>query len=315
MAVIYFTDEDLKNLELISNMGREGEISIYNMPSGNGSKTKYEPLRDMVIKSYKDDSVVKEALNKKQYTKYIENKHKKVLAYSKYNPNDFKFLNIPQGPIYLNEEFYASYQRYINPNVSLTMKCFNIHSKDFNNLDLIIHFAKQIQSGIKDELHPLNSYTDDLHLCNILVDEDNNIHFIDMDGFRIGKYAESSYYFSDFESSDPTYRSLILNNSKYLEDGILRSSKQKDIFHIYEYFIQLVTKASIDKLLPNHIYKLLEGANFPYEFIDMFSLCFDNNVSNEFIPLDLFNKIQTDYTIDDYSYLLCRSSYCKLKRK
>lgn len=315
MAVIYFTNKDLDNLELVSDIGREGEISIYNMPYGKRSKTNYEALKGMVIKSYKDDSVFKAYLGDQEHGNYVENKYQKILAYSKYAPDNFKFLNIPQGPIYLNKKFYASYQEYINPSVSLSMKCGDIHSSEFRNLDLMIHFAKQMQECIRDELHPLDIYTDDLHLCNILVDKNNNIHFIDVDSFRIGKYAESSYYLRTLDYSDPTYRSLIQNNSKYLEDGILRSSKQKDIFHIYEYFIQLVTKANIDKLLPNQIYKLLENANLPNEFIDRFSLCFDNTVSNEFIPLELFEKIRTDYVIDDYAYFLRRSSYCKLKRK
>lgn len=315
MVAIYFKKKDLSNLESICNTGREGDISIYNIPSNRSFKTNYELLRGMVIKSYREDSVIKSYLSDKEYSAYIENKHQKVLSYSKYRPSDFKFLNIPQGPIYLNKKFYAFYQRQIEPRMSLTEKCYNTHSNDFVDLDLMVHFAKQIQTCIHDELHPEHIYTDDLHLCNVLVDKTNNIHFIDADSFRVGNLAESSCYLNSFESSDPTYRALIQNNSKYLEDGILRSNKQKDIFHVYEYFIQLVTKCPIDKFLPQQIYKLLQNANFPNEFIDYFSLCFDNNVSNQFIPSELFDRIRTDYTIDAHSYLMCHSSYCRLKKK
>lgn len=314
MSAIYFTEEDLKNMELINHGIREGDISIYNLPSSGCSTKNYDLLKDCVIKTYCDSSLIKTWLSEEAYNDYIENKHQKTLAFSKLNLSEFKFLNVLQGPIYLNKSFFGSYQKRIFSNTTLYDKCHNPNSKDFFDTSLMVNFAEQIQRGFQEELHPNAIYTDDFGFGNLLVEDNNNIHLIDADGFRIDNFSESTYFVKLFFEDDPSFP-LLKHQNKYMEYGVLRSSKEKDIFHVYENFIRLITKTRIDEFSVQEAYDFLVKTGFPFQFIESFSKCLSDEVPNEYINQDIFDRIKTDYKINTATYFKSVDGYCKLQKK
>lgn len=311
MESIKLSKRELNNLDIINSSGIEANIIRYRETKNKQFIRNYNLLKGKLIKSYKDNGMVKKVLMANEYNDYLDNKHQKILAYSKMDPNNFKIFNIPLGPIYLNKRFLAFYQNDIQHSVTLNNKCYNTHSKDYTNLNFITDAVNQMQQCVKEELHPNGIYTDDLQIGNILVDKNNNIHFIDADSYRVNNHLETSYYYRRFYFEDPCYKSL-RENTKYLEDGFICSSPQLDIFCIYANFIELISKRDIFSLSDQSILSLLEFANFPNEFLDCFSKCLSEDEDNEFIPIDVLNKIKTDYTIDvkDNSF-----NYGRLKRK
>ena len=254
-------------------------------------------------------------LNEEAYNSYIDNKHQKALVFSKFNPNEFNFLNILCGPIYLNKDFFASYQPRIFSNTSLYDKCYNFNSRDFFDISLMVNFAEQIQKGFKEELHPNNIYTDDFCFCNLLVEGNNKIHLIDTDGFRIDNCSESTYFLKLFFKKDDPSFPLLKHQTKYMEHGVLRASKEKDIFHVYESLINLITKAKIDEFSIQEAYDFLVKTGFPFQFIESFSKCLNDTVPNEFINQDIFDTIRTDYKINAATYFESVDGYCKLQKK
>lgn len=312
MESIKLSKCELNNLDIINSSGIEANISRYRETKNKQFIRNYNLLKGKIIKSYKENGMVKKVLTESEYNGYLDNKHQKVLAYSRMYPNNFKIFNIPLGPIYLNKQFLAFYQNDIKHSITLNKKCYDTHSNDYTNLNFITDVVNQMQQGVKEELHPNGIYTDDLQIGNILVDKNNNIHFIDADSYRVNNHLETSYYYRRFYFEDTCYKSL-RENAKYLEDGFICSSPQLDIFCIYANFIELVSKRDIFSLSEQSIFSLLEFANFPNEFLDCFSKCLSADKDNQFIPIDVLDKIKTDYTIDVKENLLIY--YGKLKRK
>lgn len=312
MKSIRLRKSELDYLDIINNSGIEANISIYRKTRNKLFIDNYNLLKDKVIKSYKDNDLIRDTLNDKEYHDYIENKHQKVLLYSKMNPSNFKVFNIILGPIYLNKNFFASYQAYIQDSCTLFSKCYNTKSKDYANIDFITDVTNQMQQGIMEELHPNKIYTDDFSIGNMLIDKNNKLHFIDGDCYKVNNLPESSYFYRRFYDEDFCYISL-RKNPKYLDHGFVHACRDRDIFSTYVNFIELVSKEDITELSETDIYSLLTRSNFPKEFNDYFLKCFSKYEKNEFIPLDILNKIKTDYKID----ICSNGSYCygKLKRK
>ena len=178
MEGIKLSKRELNNLNIINSSGIEANISRYCETKNKQFIRNYNLLKGKIIKSYKENGMVKKVLTESEYNGYLDNKHQKVLAYSRMEPNNFKILNIPLGPIYLNKHFLAFYQSEIQPSTTLNNKCYDTHSKDYTNLDFITDVTFQMQQGVKEELHPNGIYTDDFQIGNILVDSNNNIHFM-----------------------------------------------------------------------------------------------------------------------------------------
>ena len=321
MKSIELTKDELRNL-YFPTYGDECYIGVYRKPNNSIYLKNYSLLRGKIIRVYKDEEELTRNLGVSDYNSYIENKQAKILEFSKLNPEDFKVLNVPLGPVYLDKEFYGSFQNIIFNAESLSDKCYDQSSSDYTNLKLITSFISQIQAGVMFELHPNNIYTDDLHNSNILVDKNNQIHFIDADSFRINDYHELNHFIDNGMSKEEynSYYSELPLNKKYLENGVFRASKQRDIYFIYAHFIELVTKASLTYLNSGMIYELLQKANFPNDFIDEFSICFRSHKDNEFINEDILDRISTDYKMErcrDARYHTNDSIYigCKLVKK
>lgn len=321
MKEIHLTKEELKNL-YFPTYGDECYIGLYKKPDNDIYLKNYNLLRGKILRVYKDKDDLIKNLGVTDYDSYMENKQAKILEFSKLDPKSFKVLNIPLGPLYLDKDFYGSFQKIIFNAESLSNKCYDDTSNDYTNLDLITSFVNQIQEGIRYELHPNNIYTDDLHNSNILVDSNNRIHFIDADSYRIKDYPELNHFIDNGMSKKEynSYYSGLPLNKKYLEDGVFRASKERDIYFIYAHFIELVTKTNLTYLNSGNIYELVQRANFPNDFIDDFSTCFKSHKDNVFINEDILGKIRTDYKIErckDARYHTNNSVYigCKLVKK
>ena len=295
MDKIVLSKKELKCLHEINEFGSEAVISVYQPSQTKKSIEHGELLKGCVIKSFSRNTVINDFLTADEYQQYIENKHQKTLAYSMMDSSNFKIFNIPLGPIYLNKDFFGFYQAHLKNATSLQSKCYNTHSIDYLNLEAFTNYISQINDGLIFELHPNDIYTDDFHLSNILVDKDNQIHFIDADGFRVGDINETYYYLSHYIKDDDLYYAHLKNNPKYLKNGILRANRDRDIYYTYAHFIELITKKQIDHISKANLYQLLERANFPNEFIDDFSKCLRSDCENTFIQQDTLDKIRTDY--------------------
>ena len=269
MKCIYLKKEELSNIYFPTH-GEECYIGIYKNLNNNIYIENYNSLKNKILRVYKNKEDLTNNLGIIDYDAYIENKQAKILEFSKLDPRNFKILNIPLGPVYLNKEFYGSFQNTIYNAESLSDKCYDNTSSDYTNLDLITSFIFQIQEGIRFELHPNNIYTDDLHNSNILVDSSNKINLIDADSYRIKDYDELNHFIDNGMSKEEynSYYSGLPLNKKYLENGVFRASKQRDIYFIYAHFIELITKTNLTYLDSGSIYELLQRANFPNEFID-----------------------------------------------
>ena len=321
MKAINLTRSELKNL-YFPTYGDECYIGLYKKASNDIHLKNYNFLKGKILRVYKNKDELTNNLGVIDYDSYIENKQKKILAFSKLDPREFRILNIPLGPVYLEDKFYGSFQNIITNSESLSNICYDNTSSDYTNIELITSFVRQIQDGIKFELHPNNIYTDDLHNSNILVDSNNKIHFIDADSFRINKYPELNHFIDNGMSREEynEYYSGLPLNKKYLENGVFRASKQRDIYFIYAHFVELVTKTNLTYLNSGNIYELVQRANFPNDFIDDFSTCFRSHKDNEFINEDILDKISTDYKIErcrDARYHTNSTvyTYCKLIKK
>lgn len=298
MCKINLTTEELRNLSFPIS-GQESYIAIYKKPTNTKFIDHYEKLRGKILRVYKSEEEIKKKLKIHDYEAYLRNKQRKILEFEKMNHDAFKYLNAPIGPVYLNDSFYGSYQNAIFNATTLEDECLNPYSSNYTNLALISNFIKQIQDGIKFEMHPNRIYTDDLHSSNILIDKNGQIHFIDADSFRVKGCSELSTQvettLTDKQFSN--YYSGLPKNPKYLEKGKFRATSQRDIYFIYAHFIELVTKVNLSYLNEKKIYQLLQNSNFPNEFIDGVETCFSYTSINKFIDIDLIDKIATDYKI------------------
>ena len=321
MNSINLENDELKNIYFPTS-GDECYIGIYKRPTKNIYLKNYNLLKGKLLRVYKEKHELTKELGVIDYDSYIENKQRKIIDFSLLDPNEFKVLNIPLGPIYINKDFYGSYQNIIYNAETLSNKCYDEQSNDFTNLNLMTSFIKQIQDGIMYELHPNNIFTDDLHNSNILVDSNNKIHFIDADSFRFKNHSELSSFVDHGISKEEynAYYSGLPLNKKYLENGIFRASKERDIYFIYAHYVELITKTNLAHLNSGEIYSLIIKAGFPNEFIDDFSICFRSHKPNKFLNYDIIDKINTDYKIErneDARYHNNKDIYvkCKLVKK
>ena len=83
---------------------------------------------------------------------------------------------------------------------------------------------------------------------------------------------------------------------------------------------ELITKTNLSYLNRSDIYSLVQQANFPNDFIDDLSICFESYRPNTFLNPDTLDMITTDYKIEkceDSKYHNNRSIYlkCKLIKK
>ena len=298
MCQINLTTEELKNLSFPIS-GQESYIAIYRKPTDTRFIDHYEELRGKILRVYKSKEEIERKLKLYNYDAYLRNKQKKVLEFEKMDHTLFKYLNAPIGPVYLDDNFYASYQNAIFNATTLQDKCLNPDSSNYTNLTLITSFIKQIQDGIRYEMHPNQIYTDDLHSSNILIDKNGQIHFIDADSFRVKDCSELSKQVKSTltDKQFSNYYSGLPKNPKYLENGIFRATPQRDIYFIYAHFIELITKVNLSYLNENQIYQLLQKSKFPNEFIDGVATCFNQTSTNKFIDTDLIDKMSTDYQI------------------